>query len=75
MKDKPTVRLLAWKCLLRWAQGGIFAETLVARAAVEYKLASSDRSLLQAIVYDTLRHLSWLAFRKTLWFTLPGMGL
>lgn len=84
MKDKPTVRLLAWKCLLRWAQGGIFAETLVARAAAEYKLASSDRSLLQAIVYDTLRHLSWLDhIRKTLrpgkleekmrWLVLMGL--
>lgn len=60
MNEKPTVRHLAWKCLLRWSQGGIFAETLVARAAAEHQLASSDRSLLQAIVYDTLRHLSWL---------------
>lgn len=67
MNAQPTVRQLAWKCLLRWSQGGIFAETLVARAAAEHKLASSDRSLLQAIVYDTLRHLSWLDhIRKTL---------
>lgn len=60
MNEQPSVRQLAWKSLLRWAQGGIFAETLIARAAREHKLAASDRSLLQAIVYDTLRHLSWL---------------
>lgn len=60
MKELPSVRQLAWKCLLRWSQGGIFAETLVARAAAENGLSHSDRSLLQAIVYDTLRHLSRL---------------
>lgn len=60
MNDKPSVRHLAWKCLLRWSQGGIFAETLIARAAAEHKLGHSDRALLQAIVYDTLRHMSWL---------------
>lgn len=60
MKEAPTVRYLAWKCLLRWVQGGIFAETLVARAAADNELNASDRALLQAIVYDTLRHMSWL---------------
>lgn len=84
MNARPSVRQLAWKCLLRWSQGGIFAETLVARAAAEQKLASPDRSLLQAIVYDTLRHLSWLDhIRKTLrpgkleekirWLVLMGL--
>lgn len=84
MNDTPSVRQLAWKCLLRWSQGGIFAETLVARAAAEHKLPHSDRSLLQAIVYDTLRHLSWLDhIRKTLrpgkleekmrWLVLMGL--
>lgn len=84
MNDSPSVRYLAWKCLLRWSQGGIFAETLVARAAAEHKLAHSDRSLLQAIVYDTLRHMSWLDhIRKTLrpgkleekirWLVLMGL--
>lgn len=79
-----SVRNLAWKCLLRWAQGGVFAETLVAREAAEHKLAASDRSLLQAIVYDTLRQLSWLDhIRKTLrpgkleekmrWLVLMGL--
>ena len=60
MNNTPSVRHLAWKALLRWAQGGIFAETLVARAAAEHKLAPADRALLQAIVYDTLRNMSWL---------------
>lgn len=84
MNDSPSVRYLAWKCLLRWSQGGIFAETLIARAAAEHKLAHSDRSLLQAIVYDTLRHMNWLDhIRKTLrpgkleekmrWLVLMGL--
>lgn len=84
MNNTPSVRQLAWKCLLRWSQGGIFAETLVARAAAEHHLPHSDRSLLQAIVYDTLRHLSWLDhIRKTLrpgkleekmrWLVLMGL--
>ena len=84
MNTSPSVRHLAWKCLLRWSQGGIFAETLVARAAAEHKLSSADRSLLQAIVYDTLRHLSWLDhIRQTLrpgkleekmrWLVLMGL--
>lgn len=58
--EQPSVRRLAWKALLRWNKGGIFAETLVARAAAEHKLSPSDRALLQALVYDTLRNLSWL---------------
>lgn len=84
MNSTPSVRMLAWKCLLRWSQGGIFAETLIARAAAEHKLAHADRSLLQAIVYDTLRHMSWLDhIRKTLrpgkleekmrWLVLMGL--
>lgn len=84
MNDSPSVRYLAWKCLLRWSQGGVFAETLIARAAAEHKLAHADRSLLQAIVYDTLRHMSWLDhIRKTLrpgkleekmrWLVLMGL--
>lgn len=84
MSDTPSVRHLAWKCLLRWSQGGIFAETLIARAAAEHKLPHADRSLLQAIVYDTLRHMSWLDhIRKTLrpgkleekirWLVLVGL--
>ncbi len=84
MNNTPSVRHLAWKCLLRWSQGGIFAETLVARAAAEHALSHSDRALLQAVVYDTLRHLSWLdSIRQSLragkleekirWLVLMGL--
>lgn len=59
-QEHHSVRRLAWKALLRWNKGGIFAETLVARAAAEHKLAAADRALLQALLYDTLRNLSWL---------------
>ncbi len=66
-RDPHNVRRLAWKALLRWNKGGIFAETLVARAAAEHKLAPADRALLQALLYDTLRNLSWLDhLRKSL---------
>ncbi len=51
-------RLLAWRCLQRWGQGGIFAETLVAREAAACNHA--DRALVQAIVYGTLRQMGWL---------------
>lgn len=85
MNTASSVRLLAWKCLLRWSQGGIFAETLIARAAADHKLSPADRSLLQAIVYDTLRNLSWLDhIRKELrpgkleekmrWLVLMGLA-
>ncbi len=84
MNTTISVRHLAWKCLQRWSQGGIFAETLIARAAAEHALSHSDRSLLQAIVYDTLRNLSWLDhIRKSLrsakleenirWLVLVGL--
>ncbi len=51
-------RRIAWHCLQRWGQGGIFAETLVAREAAACNRA--DRALVQAIVYGTLRHMGWL---------------
>ncbi len=54
--DNP--RLIAWNCLQRWGQGGIFAETLVQREAA--KCSRADRALVQAIVYGTLRQLGWL---------------
>ncbi len=43
---------------MRWAQGGVFAETLVHREAE--RLSRADLALLQAIVYGTLRQLTWL---------------
>ncbi len=75
-------RRIAWHCLQRWAQGGIFAETLVQREADT--LPRADRALVQAIVYGTLRQLSWLEhLRKALrpgkledgarWLVLSGL--
>ena len=55
-----SVRLLAWEGLQRWSRGGIFAETIVSRAAQQHNLSHADRALLQAIVYDTIRQLSML---------------
>lgn len=61
MPPKPeNARSLAWKALLRWNRGGVFAETLVERAAAEYQLSRSDRGLMQSIVYGTLRNLRLL---------------
>ncbi len=51
-------RRIAWHCLQRWGEGGIFAETLVQREAA--KLPRADRALVQAIVYGTLRQMGWL---------------
>lgn len=77
-------RSLAWKALLRWNRGGVFAETLVARASAENRLSLSDRGLMQSIVYGTLRHLRLLEhLRYTLrpgaleekmhWLVLAGL--
>ncbi len=61
MPPKPeNARSLAWKALLRWNRGGVFAETLLARAVAEHKLTLSDRGLMQSIVYGTLRNLRLL---------------
>ncbi len=60
MSSQPSSnpRFIAWHCLQRWGQGGIFAETLVQREAASCSRA--DRALVQAIVYGTLRQLAWL---------------
>ncbi len=55
-------RLIAWNCLQRWGQGGIFAETLVQREAASCNRA--DRALVQAIVYGTLRQMGWLDYLR-----------
>ena len=61
MPPKPeNARSLAWKALLRWSRGGVFAETLLASAASAHRLSTSDRGLMQSIVYATLRHLRLL---------------
>ncbi len=56
-------RLIAWRCLQRWGQGGIFAETLVQREAAACNRA--DRALVQAIVYGTIRQMAWLDHLRT----------
>lgn len=55
-----SVRAIAVQCLVRWAKGGIFAETLIERSGKS--LSAPDRALLQAIVLGTLRHLRKLEF-------------
>jgi 16S rRNA (cytosine967-C5)-methyltransferase len=57
-KTKAGARAVALKCLLRWAKGGVFAETLVAREAAG--LSASDRALVPAIVLGCLRNMRWL---------------
>lgn len=47
-------RAIAYQCLLRWAKGGVFAETLITRHAAD--LSASDRAMVQAIVMGTLRN-------------------
>lgn len=85
MPPKPeNARSLAWKALQRWNRGGVFAETLVERAAAEHQLSRSDRGLMQSIVYGTLRNLRLLEhWRYTLrpgaleekmhWLVLGGL--
>ncbi|MBR2126345.1 MAG: hypothetical protein IJ943_06390 [Akkermansia sp.] len=51
-------RRIAWQCLQRWEQGGVFAETLIAREAAA--LTPQNRALVQALVLGTLRNLRWL---------------
>lgn len=84
MDKRETVRALAWSCLRRWAKGGVFAETLVAREAGNHQLSHADRSLLQSIVFGTLRQLGWLEYlryelrpgaleEKIHWLVLSGL--
>ena len=80
-----SVRRLAWEGLQRWSRGGIFAETIVSRAAQQNNLSHADRALLQAIVYDTIRQLSMLDHLRLRlrpghldeplrWLVLMGLG-
>ncbi len=56
--NMSNARAIAHKCLVRWAKGGVFAETLIARESVA--LSASDRALVQAIVLGTLRNMRYL---------------
>lgn len=51
-------RRLAWHCLQRWGQGGIFAETLIERECCH--VPARKRAAVQAMVLGTLRNLRWL---------------
>ncbi len=62
-KGKPSTaatnpRRVAWNCLQRWEQGGVFAETLIAQSSSS--LSPQNRALVQALVLGTLRNLRWL---------------
>lgn len=59
-KKLMPARALAWKCLDRWSQGGVFAEALVDSESRYHELSSADRALLQAIVFGTLRNKTYL---------------
>lgn len=61
-KYNESVRALALRCLLRWEQGGVFAETLVHREGSARTAA--DRALLQAMVMGTLRHYRRLDYMR-----------
>lgn len=75
-------RRAAWRCLLRWAEGKTFAETLIEQETRGF--ASSDRAMVQAIVLGTLRNLRWLKHlrrclrsasleEKAEWLVLSGL--
>ena len=55
--NMSNARAIAHKCLVRWAKGGVFAETLIARESVALSVA--DRALVQAIVLGTLRNMRY----------------
>lgn len=61
--EKHHLRACALRCLLRWEQGGIFAETLVHREGA--RLSAADRALLQAMVMGTLRHYRRLDYMRS----------
>ncbi len=56
----PNPRFIAWRCLQRWEQGGVFAETLIEREASH--LHPRNRALVQALVLSVLRNLRLLDF-------------
>lgn len=58
--QSPNPRRVAWLCLQRWEQGGVFAETLIEREAAH--LAPRNRALVQALVLSVLRNMRLLDF-------------
>lgn len=55
-----TSRQIAWECLSRWEEGGVFAETLIDQTAERAELSRSDRAFVQALLFGVLRHGTWL---------------
>lgn len=53
-------RQLSTQILLEWFQSGSFAENIIDKHCKQSEVASSDRALVQAIVYAVIRNLSWL---------------
>ncbi len=55
-------RQAALLCLKKWDTSHAFAETLIDQQAVQAQLKTSDRNLMQAIVFGVLRNRSWLDY-------------
>jgi len=55
-------RQLSAQILLGWFQSSSFAENLIDKHCKQQKVASSDRALVQAIVYAVIRNLGWLEY-------------
>lgn len=56
MPAQHNIRRAAHAALHAWGKGHDYAETLVERHAQRYQLSSSDRGLLNAILFGVLRH-------------------
>lgn len=61
-KNLPTPRQVALQCLQKWEAGNAFAETVIDQMADKARLVTSDRNLMQAIVFGVLRNKTWLAY-------------
>ncbi len=62
MPAKLNIRRAAHAALNAWGKGHDYAETLVERHAQRHQLSTSDRHLLQAILFGVLRHRRVLDF-------------
>ncbi len=56
MPAQHNIRRAAHAALHAWGKGHDYAETLVERHAQRYQLSTSDRGLLNAILFGVLRH-------------------
>lgn len=62
MEKNPTPRQVALQCLQKWEAGNAFAETIIDQTADKARLATSDRNLMQAVVFGVLRNKTWLDY-------------